>query len=242
MRMHTATGRSRWPYVIGGAVAVVAIVGGVAFAATRPDDEPVAAPTTSAPASATPSAAPTGGSFGAGDNEDDVPPTGCLGGQYRNADMVLSAQKKAQHTTYGAVEVATAFYRFLWQYPFAETSEATTVSEQIMSANAPESFKNLAADLEKAGDDPTQGTVPAGTPFHMSTTNGLWRVLEESTADRVLVEFAAGYVVDGALSPTLTGVGGYVMVWGDGAWRIETGLNVDQDKLAAGGNRYTGGC
>lgn len=242
MRMHTAAGTSRWPFVIVGAVAAVAIVGGVAFAATRPDDDPVAAPTTSAPVSTAPTAAPTGGSSGAGDNEDDVPPTGCLGGPDRTADMVLTAQSEAKQTTYGAVEVATSFYRFLWQYPFASTADATNVSGQIMSADAPESFKNLSADLEKAGDDPTQGVVSPGTPFHMSTTNGLWRVLEGSTADRVSVEFAAGYVVDGALSPSLTGVGGYVMVWEDGAWRIETGLNVDQDMLAAGGNRYTGGC
>ena len=145
MRMHTATGRSRWPYVIGGAVAVVAIVGGVAFAVTRPDDEPVAAPTTSAPASATPSAAPTGGSSGAGDNEDDVPPTGCLGGQYRNADMVLSAQKKAQHTTYGAVEVATAFYRFLWQYPYPVVEDSDVVQSSVMSASAPTAFADIAA-------------------------------------------------------------------------------------------------
>jgi len=242
MRMHTATGRSRWPYVIGGAVAVVAIAGGVAFGVTRPNDEPIAAPTTSAPTSAAPTAAPTGGSSGAGDNEDDVPPTGCLGGPGRDADMVRAAQDEAKHTTYGAVEVATTFYRFLWQYPFADGADATEVSGQVMSETAPESFKNLAADLENAGNNPTQGVVDAGTPFHMSTTNGLWRVSEESTADRVLVEFAAGYVVDGALSPTLVGVGGYVMVWEDGAWHIESGLNVDQDMLAAGGNRFTGGC
>lgn len=81
MRMHTASGTSRWPFVIVGGVAAVAIVGGVAFAATRPNDDPVAAPTTSAPVSTAPTAAPTGGSSGAGDNEDDVPPTGCLEGQ-----------------------------------------------------------------------------------------------------------------------------------------------------------------
>jgi len=242
MRMHTATGRSRWPYVIGGAVAVVAIVGGVAFAVTRPDDEPVAAPTTSAPASATPSAAPTGGSSGAGDNEDDVPPTGCLGGQYRNADMVLSAQKKAQHTTYGAVEVATAFYRFLWQYPYPVVEDSDVVQSSVMSASAPTAFADIAAGYELVGDDPTQGVLPAGTDFHLSTTNGLWTVSEDSSPNRVKVSLAAGYVIDGALSPTEVAVNGFIMVWEDDAWHIEQGLTVDQDRLAAGGTRYTSGC
>ena len=242
MRMHTATGRSRWPYVIVGAVAVVAIVGGVAFAATRPADEPVAAPTTSAPASATPTAAPTAGSSGAGDNEDDVPPTGCLGSPDRNADMVLTAQGTAKHTSFGAVEVATAFNRWLWQFPYPSTGDSETVSDEIMASGAPEGYKDLAGAYEAAGDDLTQGTVPAGTPFHVSTTNGLWLVSEESTADRVVVLVAAGYVVDGALSSTLTMVGGYAMVWEGDAWRIESSVVPDQDLLAAGGNRYTGGC
>jgi len=242
MRMHTATGRSRWPYVIGGAVAVAAIAGGVAFGVTRPNDEPIAAPTTSPPASAAPTAAPTGGSSGAGDNEDDVPPTGCLGGPDRDADMVLAAQDEAQHTTYGAVEVATTFYRFLWQYPYPSTGEAARVQESIMAGSAPEAFADIAAGYQAVGDNPTQGVLPAGTDFHLSTTNGLWRVAETSTPDRVEVSLAAGYVVDGALSPTKVAVNGFVMVWEDDGWRIEQGLIIDQDRLAAGGTRYTGGC
>ncbi|ROS47927.1 hypothetical protein [Frigoribacterium sp. PhB24] len=242
MRMHTAAGTSRWPFVIVGGVATVAIVGGVAFAATRPDDEQVAAPTTSAPASTAPTAAPTGDTSGAGDNEDDVPPTGCLGGQERNADMVLTAQSEAKHSTYGAVEVATAFYRFLWQYPYPADAEANAVTDNLMSSSSPASFRDLPAAYEAAGDNMAAGTVDAGAPFHISTTNGLWRVLEESTGDRVFVELAEGYVVDGALSPALSTVAGYIMVWEDDAWHIEQGLTPDQDKLAAGGNRYTGGC
>jgi len=242
MRMHTAAGTSRWPFVVVGAVAAVAIVGGVAFAATRPDDDPVAAPTTSAPASPTPTTAPTGGSSGAGDNEDDVPPTGCLGGQDRNAAMVLTAQSEAKHTTYGAVEVATAFTRWLWQYPYPSTADSNTVSDSIMAASAPEGYTDLAGAYVAAGDDLTNGTVDAGTPFHVSTTNGLWRVSEESTADRVVVTLAAGYVVDGALSPTLSTVGGYAMVWENDTWRIESSVVPNEDLLASGGNRYTGGC
>jgi len=242
MRMHTATGRSRWPYVIGGGVAVAAIAGGVAFGVTRPNDEPVAAPTTSASASAAPTAAATGGSSGAGDNEDDVPPTGCLGGPDRDADMVLAAQDEAKHTTYGAVELASTFYRFLWQYPYASVGDADAVQAAVMAESAPEAFADIAAGYDAVGDNPTQGVLPAGTDFHLSTTNGLWRVSETSTSDRVEVSLAAGYVVDGALSPNKVAVNGFVMVWEDDEWRIEQGLTIDQDRLAAGGTRYTGGC
>ena len=240
MRMHTATGRSRWPFVIVGGVAAVALIGGVAFAATRPGDEPVAAPSTSTPA--TPTAPVTGGSSGAGDDEDDVAPTGCLGGQDRNAAMVVAAQGEAKHTTYGAVEVATSFYRFLWQYPYPSAADSKAVSNAIMAADTPAAFADIAGGYAAAGDNPTQGVVPAGTDFHISSTNGLWGVSEGSTPDRVEVSLAAGYVIDGALSPSKVAVNGFIMVWEDDAWHIEQGLTIDQDRLAAGGTRYTGGC
>ena len=99
MRMYTKAGRSRWPHVIGAAVVVVAVTGGVVYSVTQPNGEPTAV------ASSTPStSAPAGGSSGAGDDEEGVAPTGCLGGQDRNAEMVLAAQKSAKHTSYGAVE------------------------------------------------------------------------------------------------------------------------------------------
>jgi hypothetical protein len=238
MRMHTKSGRSRWPYVIGSALVVVAVAGGVVYASNQPTPEPTqsAAPTPSATAPA------DGGSSGAGDGDVGAAPTGCLGGQERNAAMVLAAQSAAPHTTYGAIEVAASFHRFLWQYPYLPVSEYSTVGSEVIAETATDVWKDLPASAQAAGDNPSQGVVAAGTPFYISTANGLWRVTEDSTADRVTVELVAGYVVEGALSPTEVAVIGLVMVWQNDAWHVESGVQVDQDKLAAGGTRYTGGC
>ena len=240
MRMVTASGRSRWPLVIAAAALIVAIGVGIAYSVTRPDSAPNAAPTSSAPV-ASPTPTTTGGSSGAGDNEDDIAPTGCLGGQDRTVDMVLAAQEDAKHTTYGAIEVATSFYRFIWQYPYPSTAEANRISDALMMPSTPESYRDLAGTYAST-DDLTTGDVDPGTPFHLSTANGLWLVGENSTVDRVTVNIAAGYVVSGELSPTNATAQAFVMVWEDGAWHVERGAQPDGDRLATGGTRYTGGC
>lgn len=239
-RMYSATGQSRWPWVIGAAAAVVVIGGGVAFAATRGDDTAASPSTSAAAVSPSPTSTP-GGSSGAGDDEDASPPTGCLGGPQRNAAMVLAAQKSAGHSSYGAVEVATAFYRFIWQSPVPSGSDVQTVEGSIFSSSAPTSFSDLAATYEQY-PNLSQGDVADGTPFHLSTTNGLWMVDPNSTADRVTVNIAAGYVVDGALSPTKSTAQGFVLQWEDGAWHVVEGVQPDGETLANGGVRYTGGC
>ncbi|TFD91563.1 hypothetical protein E3T61_08860 [Cryobacterium lactosi] len=240
MRMVTASGRSRWPLVIGGGLLVLAIGGGIAYTATQPATEPATTPTPSVP-TATPTPTATGGASGSGDNEDDVAPTGCLGGLDRDVNMVLSAQKAAKHSAYGAVEVATAFYRFVWQSPYPASADAIAVSDAIMSTGTPESYRDLAGTYAST-DDLTNGEVEPGAPFHLSTTNGLWLVGENSKADRVTVNIAAGYVVNGELSPTKVTAQAFVMVWEDGAWHVAEGEQPDAEKLTAGGNRYTGGC
>lgn len=244
-RMYSSTGRSRWPLVIGAAAAVVIVGGGVVFATTR-GDEPTAAPTSSTSGSGAPAASvtpsPTAtGSSGAGDDEDAAPPTGCLGGQDRDAVMVLAAQKAAGHTSYGAVEVATAFYRFIWQSPVPALSDVQTVESDVISSGASDEYRDLAA-IYKRYPNVSNGDVADGTPFHLSTTNGLWMVDPHSTADRVTVNVAAGYVVDGALSPTKSTAQGFVMVWQDGAWHVDGGAKPNAQQLANGGVRYTGGC
>jgi hypothetical protein len=238
MRMYSASGRSRWPLVIIGGVAAVAIIGGVAYG-TIGRDEPAAAPTTQPTPTPTPSST---GSSGAGDGEAGAAPTGCLGGNNRDVNMVLAAQAEAPHTAFGAIEVATSYYRFFWQNPFPSSEQLDQVSAEVVGSDAPDAFRDLSGDVAAAGDDPTAGVVPPGTPFYMSTTNGLWVVLEGSTADRVTVSLAAGYVIDGALSATEAGVAAFVMVWEDDAWHIERAVTPDQDALEAGGTRYTGGC
>jgi hypothetical protein len=156
--------------------------------------------------------------------------------------MVLAAQQEAPHTTFGAVEVATAMHRWLWQYPSPTTEEATAVSESLIASEAPDGYRDLAGYFEGVGDDPSTGVVAAGTPFYVSSTNGVWRVTEDSTPDRIKVTMGTSYVIDGALSPTETTVNGFAMVWEDDAWHVAAGVVVDQEKLGAGGTRYTGGC
>jgi len=239
-RMYSATGQSRWPWVIGAAAAVVVIGGGVAFAATRGDDTAASPSTSAAAVSPSPTSTP-GGSSGAGDDEDASPPTGCLGGPQRNAAMVLAAQKSAGHSSYGAVEVATAFYRFIWQSPVPSSSDVSTVEKRVISPDAPSSYSDLGA-IYKQYPNISNGEIPDGTKFNLSTTNGLWMIDPDSTNDRVTVNVAAGYVVDGALSPTRSTAQGFVMQWEDGAWHVAGGSKPDGETLANGGVRYTGGC
>ena len=237
MRMVTASGRSRWPYVIGAVILVAAISGGVAYNATRPDTRPVplTSPTT---ATSTPKATSS-----ITDLADDVAPTGCLGGLDRNLDMVLAAQESAKHTTYGAVEAATAIYRWLWQYPTPPKSESDVVGADIISVAAPEVWRDVTAQyesdfwLQKISEYKTRDGE-----FHTSSTNGLWRVTEQSTVDEVNVELSLGTVIDGALSPTSSTVSGFTMVWESGGWHLKSGFGVDETRLLSGGTQFTGGC
>ena len=239
MRMVTASGRSRWPHAIGAAILIIAIGGGIAYSVTRPTTEPNATPTSDTPAP-TPTPPVTSGTTDLG---DDVAPTGCLGGQGRTAAMVLAAQAEAKHTTYGAVEVATAFYRWFWQYPSPSSSESDTIGAEVTATTAPAAWKDVTAQYQsEVWSERTAGYQARGGEFHTSSTNGLWRVTEDSTQDRVNVELTLGTVVDGALSPTRATVSGFVMVWEDDAWHLETGIPVDETKLTNGGTRYTGGC
>ena len=105
--------RNRWIWIVG-IVAVVVIVIGVVLATTL--NHPTATPTATA---STPvrTAQPT-----------DTAPTGCLGGNARDANMLLVAQKAAPHTTNGAVEVAAALVRWTFRSPSFSTDEASEVS------------------------------------------------------------------------------------------------------------------
>jgi hypothetical protein len=237
MRMYTKAGRSRWPHVIAAAVVVIGVAGGIVYSSAQPGGNP-AAVATSQPSASAPS---TPGSSGAGDTDNGVAPTGCLGGQDRNANMVLAAQKAAPHTSFGAVETAASFYRWLWQSPQPTKADADAVAARIMAKAANESFKDLAASYAST-PDMTGGRVPAGTPFHLSTTNGVWTVTEGSNSNQVEVNLGAGYVINGELSPTRAALITLTLVWEDDAWHLLSGDTPDQAKLAAGGTRFTGGC
>jgi hypothetical protein len=241
--MVTASGRSRWPHLIGSAALVIVIGGGIVYSITRPASESTAQPNaTPTPTSSTPTPT-TPATSSTPDLGDDVAPTGCLGGLDRTVDMVLAAQAEAKHTTFGAVEVATATYRWLWQYPTPPSSESDTVGAEIMATTAPAAWKDVTAQYESdVWKSITSEYQARGGEFHTSSTNGLWRVTEDSTADRVNVELSVGYVVDGALSPTRSTGIGLILVWQNDAWHVENGTVLDQTKLTNGGTRYTGGC
>lgn len=155
--------------------------------------------------------------------------------------MVLAAQKSAGHSSYGAVEVATAFYRFIWQSPVPSSSDVSTVEKNVFAKEAPKSFSDLEGTYKQT-PNLSNGDIPDGTKFNLSTTNGLWMIDPDSTNDRVTVNIAAGYVVDGALSPTRSTAEAFVMQWENGAWHVLGGSQPDPQTLANGGVRYTGGC
>lgn len=236
--MYSADGRSRWPWVIGALVLAVLIAAAIVWGTSRgAGGKPIASGTPTATSTPTPSSTTDSG---ASDGGDGAAPTGCLGGPNYDAASVLTAQKDAPNSDFGAVEVAAAFYRFSFQYPYPSVGEQQTVAGKLRASGAPASYwKPYTA--AQAGNNPTQGVLPAGTSFTMSTVNGLWRV-QDGGNGQLIVDLAEGYVVNGSLSPTKVGVGGFYMKWENGGWHIIDSHVVDQQKLAAGGTHFTAGC
>jgi hypothetical protein len=241
MRTHSVDGRSRWPLVASIAVVILVITGGSLFALGRSSatNTTAARPNNTAPLTS-PMPSQTEASAG-GDGDAGAAPTGCLGGNNRDVNMLLSAQKTAPHTAFGAVEVATAFARWSYQFPYPTSAEANTVSAAVIAMDATATFKNLAGIYQGAGNI-TNGKVPASTPFFLSTTNGLWAVAADSSVDKVTVSVNGSYVINGVLSPTKTAASGFEMVWQKGVWQIETVVQPDVQRLATGGTTFTGGC
>ncbi|WP_368499896.1 hypothetical protein [Herbiconiux sp. A18JL235] len=171
----------------------------------------------------------------------DQDPTGCLGGPSRDAVMLLAAQAAAPHTTNGAVEVAAAMVRWTFRYPGPGRDEANQVADAVIAPTATPGFSDLAA-AAAANPNPSQGVVPDGTPFYLSTVPGVWHV-ESAEPDRVEVSVGSGYVIDGELSPQLRSASTFTLVWQEGAWKLESGsfTRTTQD-LYAIGTTFTGGC
>ena len=116
-RRAARAGRNLLIALLIGAVIVVAIV--IAYVTGRNSGTTPAGPTSAPVATVTATAS--------GGTDTDAAPTGCLGGEARTNAMLLSAQKAAQHSTYGAVEVATAFYRWSYRYPVPSTADIKAV-------------------------------------------------------------------------------------------------------------------
>lgn len=223
----------KWPWIIGAAVVVAALIVGVSiYVSGRPDTTVIG--TGDVPAS---SAAPTGAvPVGA-----DPAPTGCLGGNGRDAAMVVAAQKAAPHTSNGAVEVAAALVRWAYRFPYPTADDATAVSEAIVSNEAPANFKDLAA-FYASDPNVSGGLVPDGVNYSLSTVPGVWH-LESYSGDEAEVSVGTGLVVDGALSTTFRASATISLVWEDGFWKSGgLGATRTTQDLYSIGTAFTGGC
>ncbi|KFF58638.1 hypothetical protein JF66_17105, partial [Cryobacterium sp. MLB-32] len=113
-----------------------------------------------------------------------------MGGETRDANMVLSAQKAAAHTTNGGVEFAASFVRWIQRYPYPSSGEADTVGSNAL---ARESFTNDLAAYIAAEPDLSGGIVAPGETYYMSTIPGVW-LLESGSNDRVEVTIGTAFV------------------------------------------------
>jgi len=203
---------------------VALVVAGGVWYVNRPGDaptEPTAAP------SASPSTAPVDGD-----------PTGCLGGDARDAAMVLAAQAEAPHTSNGAVEVAAALVRWSRRYPVPSQEEASLVQAALI---APEAGYDLASTF--AGDPNLSASlVPNGEEFYLSTVPGVWN-LEAYAGEIARVSVGTGVVVNGELHPTFRISTMYTLVWTDAGW-IVTAANPPRptEELFSIGTGFTEGC
>lgn len=236
MRMHTTSGRSLWPALITAAVVLGALV---AFLVTRPSAQATATPTTSP--TTTPASTTTTTTTAAPPVDTGAAPTGCLGGSGRNLAMIVATQKKAPHSAYGAVEFAASFYRWVMQYPTPTTDQVAAAAGTAISAAPAANVSNLASAYAERGDHLID-TVPAGTPFFLSTRGGKWLVDESSTNDRVIVHVMAPYVINGTVSTTDALGEGFVVVWENDAWRVQEALKPNTSAVETGGTFFTGGC
>jgi hypothetical protein len=226
MSTQAPTTRRRWPWILVAVVVVAVIIALLAVHFASSGETPTARPTTSRSATSSPPPA-------------DSSPTGCLGGPSRDAAMVLGAEKLAPHTTNGAVEVATAFVRWLNQYPYPSSSTYAAIEKHGLAKSAP--TQDLAAFF---GGDPnlSGGLVPDATTYHLSTVPGVFHV-ESSSTDSVSVSIGTGLVVQGALSPTLRGSITVTVHWERGSWKFVSskGVRTTED-LYSIGTPFTAGC
>ncbi|MDJ0337945.1 hypothetical protein [Cryobacterium sp. PH31-O1] len=223
--------RRTWPWIVGAAILIGALIiaGAVYFGIQAGTAIPTADPTTPTASSLpSPSTTPV-----------DAEPNGCLGGETRDAAMILAAQQAAPHTTNGAVDFAASFVRWIQRFPYPAADDAAAVGD---SAMARESFTNDLVSYLAAEPDLSGGIVPLGEGYYMSTVPGVW-VIESASNDRVEVTIGTAFVVNGALSATLKSSITVVAVWEDGQWKIAdaNGTRTTED-LYSVGRPFAEGC
>jgi len=223
--------RRTWPWIVGAAILIGALIiaGAVYYGIQAGTATPTAEPTTPV-ASSTPSPSTT---------PVNTEPTGCLGGEARDAAMVLAAQKAAPHTTNGAVDFAASFVRWIQRFPYPSSDDAAAVGGSAMASDS------VMGDLPgylSGQPDLSGGVVGPRVTYYMSTIPGVWNV-ESATSDRVEVSVGTAFVIDGALSPTLNSAITVVTVWEDGHWKIfDADGNRSLESLYSVGRPFTEGC
>lgn len=155
--------------------------------------------------------------------------------------MLLNAQQAAQHSTYGAVEVATAFYRWSYRYPVPSGADVRAIDRVFVPGQSGKAEASLIADYVR-NPNPSGGVVKDGTDFYLSTATGRWTAQAGNAAGDELISVQAAFVVDGVLSATETTTEAFRMRWVRGAWRIVGVAKSDPSKIAAGGTSFTAGC
>lgn len=225
MRTEARPPRRKWPWIVtGAAIAALVVAGGIWYAANLPDKAPILIGTPS-PVTPPPSS-------------DDVQPTGCMGGDIRDAAMVLAAQKAAPHTSNGAVEFAAAFVRWMGQFPVPTQEEAGTIQSAVV---APDSEYDLPAFLAK-NPNVSGSLVPDETPFYVSTVPGVWN-LESYSDDSARVSIGTGIVINGELHPTFRLSSTYTLEWGNAGWMVlEANQPRPTEELFPLGSGFTEGC
>jgi hypothetical protein len=226
MNAQVPSPRRRWPWIVIAGVAVAAIVVVLAVHFASGIASPSASPTASHPMS-TSTPVP------------DNAPTGCLGGASRDASMVLRAQSEAPHTSNGAVEVASAFTRWIQRYPYPSASDAATIQKKVLASK---SFTDDLVNYIAGKPDLSGGIVPAGQTYYMSTVPGVWN-LESASSNKAVVTIGTAFVVNGAVSSSLRSSITVTEDWQSGGWRIANVAGTrGTEQLFSIGHAFTGGC
>jgi len=224
MRAQATRPRRIWPWILVALLVVSAIIAALTVTVwNRQDAQPSASPTPTATESTTP----------------DAEPTGCLGGTTRDAAMVLAAQEAAPHSSNGAIEVATAFVRWLNQYPYPNETDIAAIEADGIASNAP--TKDLASFFA-GGPNLSGGLVADNTDYYLSTLPGVYH-LEASAPDDVTASIGTALAIDGELSPTLKGSITVTMKWEGGSWKFVSSEGTrSTEELYSIGQPFSGGC
>ena len=168
----------------------------------------------------------------------DVEPTGCLGGDTRDAAMVLAAQEAAARTRNGAVEFATSYVRWLTRYPVPSAAEAEAIqTAAVVDGGIYDLIGSLKAEPNLSG-----ALVPNGEEFYVSTVPGVWN-LESYAGDTAEVSVGVGVVINGELHPQFRISTMLTLAWEGDAWRVDHANQArTTEELFSIGTGYTGGC